>query len=50
MDQPTTQYERDMVAKHRCPRCRGDLDTGWECTDCGYDAMPIANEHPPTAD
>lgn len=43
-DQPTTRYERDMVAKDRCPRCKGALDTGWECTDCGYDAMPIAHE------
>ena len=40
--QPVTQYERDMVAKNKCPRCRDSLDTGWECTGCGYDAMPIA--------
>lgn len=25
----------------RCLRCGGMfLDTGWECTDCGYDNMP----------
>lgn len=41
-DQPTTRYERDMVAKGKCPRCRDCLDTGWECTECGYDAQPIA--------
>lgn len=43
--QPTTQWERDMVAKGNCPRCREkSLDTGWECNECGYDAMPIALE------
>lgn len=25
-----------------CPECGGDLDIGWECNDCGYDAMPDA--------
>lgn len=25
----------------RCIACGKDaLDTGWECTDCGYDCMP----------
>lgn len=43
-DQPTTQFERDLVAINKCPRCRDSLDTGWECTGCGYDAMPIAHE------
>ena len=43
-EQPTTKYERELVARNRCPRCRGVLDTGWECTDCGYDAMPIAHD------
>lgn len=27
--------------KQRCLRCGEDaLDTGWECTECGYDNMP----------
>lgn len=27
--------------EQRCLRCgSGALDTGWECTDCGYDNMP----------
>lgn len=42
--QATTQHERDLVAREMCPRCRGSLDTGFECIDCGYDAMPIATE------
>ena len=24
-----------------CPKCSGDLDTGWECNSCGYDARPF---------
>lgn len=24
-----------------CPKCGGNLDTGWECTKCGYDARPL---------
>lgn len=24
-----------------CPRCLGELDTGWECDKCGYDAEPL---------
>jgi hypothetical protein len=29
--------ENDM-----CPQCAGLLDVGWECNDCGFDAMPEA--------
>lgn len=43
-EQPTTQYERDMVKKNKCPRCRESLDTGYECTGCGYDCQPIAQQ------
>jgi len=25
-----------------CPECGGELDTGWECNACGYDARPEA--------
>ncbi len=25
-----------------CPFCRGRLDTGWECNECGADLMPFA--------
>jgi hypothetical protein len=24
----------------KCPKCNGELDTGFECTECGHDAMP----------
>lgn len=25
----------------KCPECGGALDTGWECNDCGFDALPL---------
>lgn len=25
-----------------CPYCRGSLDTGWECNECGEDLLPYA--------
>jgi hypothetical protein len=30
---------KQKVASDICPACGGDLDTGWECTRCGYDAI-----------
>ena len=30
----------ELAHDDTCPRCLGELDTGWECNDCGYDAMP----------
>lgn len=35
-----------LVADDKCPKCGGELDTGWECNDCGFDAMPIALKAP----
>lgn len=33
---------RQAVAREdRCPECGGDLDTGWECSDCGFDAREL---------
>jgi hypothetical protein len=29
-----------IVSADRCPMCLGDLDTAWECKECGYDAKP----------
>lgn len=29
-----------LVSENRCPMCLGELDTGWECNECGYDAQP----------
>jgi len=35
-----------LVQEDTCPRCRGDPDTGWECTACGFDALYIAMAAP----
>jgi tRNA(Ile2) C34 agmatinyltransferase TiaS len=35
------------VKQDICPECGGELDTGWECNSCGFDAMPII-KHGPT--
>lgn len=29
-----------LVSADRCAKCLGELDTGWECNDCGYDWKP----------
>lgn len=40
---------RAMVKKKElCPRCGGELDTGFECNDCGYDALWLVDENKPT--
>ena len=33
---------RLLVSQDICPQCRGELDTGWECTTCQYDARWLA--------
>ena len=33
------------VSKDICPKCGGELDTGWECNDCGFDAYAILGSH-----
>ncbi len=38
---PSTLAEA-LVSEDYCPKCLGELDTGWECNSCGYDAMSIA--------
>lgn len=36
------KYDKQIVEKDKCPKCTGDLDTGWECNQCGFDARDIA--------
>ena len=31
---------RKLIAWNVCPECGGELDTGWECNSCGFDAGP----------
>lgn len=40
--QAAKTFEEKCTAVDMCPKCGGELDTGWECNLCGYDAMPIA--------
>lgn len=35
----------EMAMRDQCPNCGGSLDTGWECTSCGFDAMTILPKH-----
>lgn len=32
------------VSKDLCPKCGGELDTGWECNGCGFDTLTIISE------
>lgn len=38
---PPTPLEVAFVMDDVCPRCLGELDTGYECNDCGFDAITI---------
>ena len=41
MDSNEEIMRKLRVADDQCPKCLGELDTGWECNDCGFDAKPI---------
>jgi hypothetical protein len=32
------------IANDKCPECNGELDTGWECNDCRFDAFNEARK------
>jgi hypothetical protein len=34
------QRQAAILARGQCPECGGELDTGNECNECGFDAMP----------
>jgi len=34
---------RALALRDTCPMCFGELDTGWECNNCGYDAKPLVD-------
>ena len=42
---PTTDKERRefLISEGKCPECGGELDTGWECNDCGRDFQADAS-------
>jgi tRNA(Ile2) C34 agmatinyltransferase TiaS len=33
------EYREACVSNDKCPECGGELDTGYECSNCGYDAL-----------
>ena len=37
---------QEYIDNDLCPvvDCEGQLDTGWECNDCGFDAMYHASD------
>lgn len=45
-DEQHRELREALVSSDRCPECGGELDTGWECIKCGYDAFPIAEGTP----
>lgn len=40
----TAEMREAYIVNERCPECGGDLDTGWECNTCEFDARPEALE------
>jgi tRNA(Ile2) C34 agmatinyltransferase TiaS len=32
------EHREFLVSQDICPECGGELDTGFECNDCGFDA------------
>jgi len=34
-------FDEKCAQVDMCPKCGGELDTGWECNSCGFDAMPL---------
>lgn len=41
-----TEGREARIANDQCPECGGELDTGWECNDCGFDAKPELKQSP----
>ena len=31
----------ELASEDCCPKCLGELDTGFECNNCGFDCFPI---------
>lgn len=40
----TKERRELLIAENCCPECGGELDTGWECNSCGFDAQPEARQ------
>lgn len=44
--QRSSDVRLEMIAEDECPECGGELDTGWECNECGFDAKPELKDSP----
>lgn len=33
------RFRQELIKEDCCPKCLGELDEGWECNQCGYDAV-----------
>ncbi len=43
-DPPETPLSLALILDGCCPRCLGELDEGWRCNRCGYDAIVTCDE------
>ena len=34
----------------KCPKCRGEIDMGFECNRCGFDCFDLATKYEDPAD
>jgi len=43
---PASQLEHReiLICEDVCPECGGELDTGWQCNSCEFDAHPEARK------
>jgi len=37
------KLEEALVDEDACPKCLGELDTGFECNDCGFDGIDFVD-------
>ena len=40
------EHREARIENDKCPECNGELDTGWECNACGFNAKPEALKTP----
>lgn len=47
-DAALQEFVKQMIANDQCPKCLGELDTGWECNNCGFDAKALVESEATT--
>lgn len=43
--QTSQEHREALILDDYCPECGGELDTGYECIDCGFDAREELNNY-----